>query len=309
MRKTCLNTVYELAKADERVVFIGSDLGVGTLDAFRREMPKRFFMEGVNEANIVGMAAGLASEGHIVYVNTLAVFLTRRALEQVAVDVCLHDLNVRLIGNGGGLVYGPLGPTHMATDDIALMRALPNMKIIAPADAREMQRVMRLVHGADGPAYIRLGRGGDPIAAPNGSPSAIGKATTVRAGGDALIVTTGITLRIALAAAEILAREGREASVLHFPTVKPLDKAGLAEAVGRVPVVVAIEEHIESGGLGSAVAEVLAETPWARPKRFRRMALPDVYPDRYGRQEDLLEYYGLTPENLATLVRSLREES
>ncbi len=309
MRKTSLNTVYELAKTDERVVFIGSDLGAGTLDAFRREMPKRFFMEGVNEANIIGMAAGLASEGHIVYVNTLAVFLTRRALEQVAVDVCLHNLNVRLIGNGGGLVYGPLGPTHMATDDIALMRALPNMRIIAPADAREMERAMRLVHDAEGPAYIRLGRGGDPIVAPEGSPGAIGKATPVREGGDVLIVTTGITLRIAVAAAEILARDGRQAAILHFPTIKPLDEVRLKEAVERVPVVVTVEEHIESGGLGSAVAEVIAETPWPEQKRFRRLALPDVFPDKYGRQEELLDQYGLTADNLASLVRTLSGES
>ena len=135
MRQTCLNMVYELAKADERVFFIGSDLGVGTLNQFKKEIPDRFFMEGVSEANLIGMATGLALEGKIVYVNTLATFLTRRCFEQIVLDACLHHANVRLIGNGGGMVYAPLGPTHLAIEDMAILRAVPNMTIVAPADA------------------------------------------------------------------------------------------------------------------------------------------------------------------------------
>ena len=132
MRKTSLDTVYEMARNDPRVVFIGSDLGAGTLDQFKEEMPERFFMEGVTEQNIIGMAAGLAMEGYIPYVNTIATFITRRCFEQVAVDLCLHNLPVRLIGNGGGLVYAPLGPTHLAVEDMAIMRSLPNMTVVAP---------------------------------------------------------------------------------------------------------------------------------------------------------------------------------
>ena len=130
MRKTCLDMVYELAQSDERVVFIGSDLGAGTLDSMRDTMPDRFFMEGVTEANIIGMAAGMALEGYIPYVNTIATFLTRRCYEQVALDLCLHNLPVRLIASGGGLVYAPLGPTHLAVEDLAIMRALPNMTAV-----------------------------------------------------------------------------------------------------------------------------------------------------------------------------------
>src|SRR2546425_5843786 len=143
--------VYELAKKDERIVFIGSDLGIGTLDNFRKEMPNRFFMEGVSEANIVGMAAGLALEGRIVYVNTIATFITRRCFEQVVLDLGLHNANVRLIGSGGGVVYAPLGPTHLAIDDIAIMRAIPNMTIVAPCDANEMGRLMPLTLDSHGP--------------------------------------------------------------------------------------------------------------------------------------------------------------
>ncbi len=307
MRQTCLNCAYEHALADERVVFIGSDLGVNTLDKFRREMPDRFFMEGVSEANVVGMAAGLAAEGHIVYVNTLAVFLTRRAYEQVALDVCLHNLDVRLLGNGGGLVYAPLGPTHTATDDIALMRTLPNMTILAPSDAREMRRVMGLLRGHRGPAYVRMAKGGDPLVSEEDTPAAIGKAVPARDGKDALITTTGVTLGAALAAADTLSTLGVNAAVLHFPTVKPLDTAALREAIAAVPVVVSIEEHIATGGLGSAVAEVLAETADGIPRRFARLAIPNVYPDHYGSQAALMRHYGIDAETLVRCVQTLRE--
>src|SRR5436190_24255511 len=138
MRKVCLDMVYELARKDERIFFIGSDLGVGTLKQFKAEMPDRFLMEGVSEVNIVGVAAGLALEGKIVYVNTIATFLTRRCFEQVALDLCLHNVNVRLVANGGGLVYAPLGPTHEAIDEIAILRALPRRTTIAPPDADEL---------------------------------------------------------------------------------------------------------------------------------------------------------------------------
>ena len=142
MRKTSLECVYELAKKDPRVLFIGSDLGPGVLDDFKKKIPDRFFMEGVAEQYIIGMSAGLAKEGFIPYVNTISTFLTRRCYEQVAIDLCLHDLPVRLIGNGGGLVYAPLGPTHLAIDDLSLMKSIPNMTIISPCDANEMRNLM-----------------------------------------------------------------------------------------------------------------------------------------------------------------------
>ena len=159
MRETCLDQVYELAKQDERIFFIGSDLGVNTLDKFKKEIPGRFFMEGISEQHVVGMASGLALEGKIVYVNTISTFITRRCFEQVAVDVCLHNLNVRLIGNGGGLGYAPLGPTHLEMEDVSIMRAVPNMGGVAPADADEMRRLMPQTVDYPGPIYIRLAKG------------------------------------------------------------------------------------------------------------------------------------------------------
>ncbi len=151
MRERCLKTITELAREDERVVFVGSDLGVGAMADFKAAFPDRFFMEGVSEQNLVGLAAGMAMEGRIVYLNTIATFLTRRCFEQVAVDLCMHNANVRLIANGGGVVYAPLGPTHLATEDIAILRALPNMTILAPADAEEMARAVRATLDHAGP--------------------------------------------------------------------------------------------------------------------------------------------------------------
>jgi len=163
MRERCLKTIYELAQRDERVVFVGSDLGAGVLDDFRRTIPDRFFMEGVSEQNLVGVAAGLAMEGRVVYLHTIATFLTRRCFEQVAVDLCLHNVNVRLIASGGGCVYAPLGPTHLAIEDLTIMRALPNMAVVAPADAVEMVRFVRASLDHPGPIYVRVAKGHDPV--------------------------------------------------------------------------------------------------------------------------------------------------
>lgn len=307
MRKACLDMVYELAKRDERIFFIGSDLGVGTLKQFKQEMPERFFMEGVSEANVIGMAAGLALEGKIPYVNTIATFLTRRCFEQVALDLCLHRANVRLIGNGGGLVYAPLGPTHLAIEDVAILRALPNMTILVPADAEEMRRLVPATVEHAGPIYIRLAKGGDPVVAPP-EPFVIGRLYRARRGSDALIVTTGVTLKTALDAAAQLSAEGLEAGVVHVPTVKPLDAEALLDDIAAVPVVVTVEEHTILGGLGSAVAEIIGEAGFDPAKRFKRLGIPDVFAKEYGAQASLMERYGLHAEGVAALVRGLAEK-
>jgi transketolase len=307
MRKTSLDMVYELARRDKRIFFIGSDLGVGTLKQFKAEMPDRFLMEGVSEANIVGVAAGLALEGKIVYVNTIATFLTRRCFEQVALDLCLHNVKVRLIANGGGVVYAPLGPTHEAIDDIGILRALPNMTIIAPADADEMRRLMPVTVDHPGPIYIRLGKGGDPIVTTDRGPFEIGKAVPMKDGADALIVSTGIMLKAALDASSLLATTGIEAAVLHVPVIKPFDQATFLQFARRVPVIVSVEEHSVIGGLGSAVAEVIAEADFNTAKRFRRIGIPDVFPDQYGSQASLLKRYNITTERIVAVVQQFSQ--
>jgi transketolase len=305
VRKTSLDLVYQLAKADPRIVFIGSDLGVGTLDDFRREMPDRFLMEGVSEMNVVGMAAGLALEGKIVYVNTIATFLTRRCFEQNVLDLGLHNVPVRLISNGGGVVYAPLGPTHLAIDDLAIMRSIPHMTIVAPCDADEMKRLMPLTVDYPGPIYIRLGKGGDPIVSSPELPFRIGRAITMATGGDALLVTTGITLKIALEAATALRQQGIGCTVLHMHTVKPLDVDALRAHAGRVRAVVTIEEHTILGGLGGAVAEVLAEAAFDPARRFKRIGIEDEFPHGYGSQASMMAQCGITVENTIATVHEL----
>lgn len=299
--------VYELAKKDKRIFFIGSDLGIGTLQRFKEEMPERFFMEGVSEANIIGMAAGLAMEGKIPYVNTIATFLTRRCFDQIVVDLCLHHVNVRLIGSGGGLVYAPLGPTHEAIDDLAILRVIPNMTIVAPADAEEMRRFMPLTVDYQGPIYIRLAKGGDPIVTKAEIPFEIGKAYLLRKGSDALVVSTGITLKNSLEVADILSEQGLQVAVLHVPTVKPLDTETLLKCAKEVPVIVTIEEHSSIGGLGGAVAEVLAEANFNPTKRFKRIGIPDIFPYQYGSQASLMKEFSITTEHLLSVVTQLIE--
>lgn len=309
MRKTSLDMVYELAKRDPRVIFIGSDLGPDTLKQLKAEMPNQFLMEGVSEANIVTMAAGLAMEGRIPYINTIATFLTRRCFEQIVLDLGLHNTKVRLIASGGGVVYAPLGPTHLATDDIAILRAIPNMTILAPCDADEMRRLMLQTLDIDGPIYIRLGKGGDPIVSRADLACQIGRAIQMREGSDALIIATGICLQVALESARQLEEQDISATVLHMHTLKPLDTDAVLQHAAGVPAIVTIEEHTIIGGLGSAVAELIAEASFDAPKRFKRIGIPDVFPDQYGSQASLMERYGITASRLTRVVSELRQRA
>jgi len=302
MRNTAMNMVHKLAARDERVLYIGSDPGAGTLRAMSKEFPRRHLIEGISEAHIIGMSAGLAMEGFVPYVNTIATFLTRRCYEQVAVDLCLHNLPVRLIANGGGLVYAPLGPTHQAIEDIAIMRALPNMTVVCPADADEAARLMEQTLDWPGPIYIRLARGGDAVVSRAEHGFQIGRAIMMRQPGDVLMVTTGIMLQRALAAADLLAVQGIRAGVLHMHTVKPLDIDTLLSAIRGIRLLVTLEEHVPSGGLGSAVAEALIDKLGQGLPAMLRLSLPDRFMHNYGSQDSLLKLHGLAPNSIVAAV-------
>lgn len=273
-RTACIDAIYELAKHDDRVVFIGSDLSPNTLADFKRDFPERFFMEGIQEQNIIGMAAGLAMEGFIPYINTIATFLTRRCYEQIAIDICAHNLPVRLIGNGGGLVYAPLGPTHCAIEDVAIMRALPNMSVINPAFPREMTDFMATTL-TGGPVYIRLGRDDDREMLPHTEPDA-----------ETVIVSNGCMLPRANETALLIGN----CDVINLACIKPLDID-----LGRYKNIITMEEGITNGGMGTAILEHIM-----RP--VIRFGLPDAFPHHYGERDDLLESYGLTPERMAAEI-------
>jgi transketolase len=311
VRPACVDMVFELAKRDPRVAYIGSDLSPDLTERMKAEMPGRAFMEGVSEQHVVGMAAGLAMEGFIPFVHTIATFITRRCYEQVAVDLCLHNLPVRLIGNGGGLVYAPLGPTHLAIEDMAIMRALPNMTVVAVCDADEMRRFMVQTLDWPGPIYIRLAKGFDPIVSREENGFRIGKAILMReaaAKDNVLIVSTGVMTTRALEAAETLATDGIEATVLHAHTVKPLDVEAISRHARNARLVLTVEEHTVIGGLGSAVTDVLTLGARRAPPLIKRLGLPDSFTHNYGSQDDLMQLYGLQPPQIAASVHdALRE--
>ena len=300
MRQTCLNTVLEIAKKNKKVVFIGSDLGPGVLDDFKKKFPNRFFMEGVAEQSIIGLAAGLALENLRPYVNTIATFITRRCFEQVVVDLCLHNLPVTLIGNGGGLVYAPLGPTHQAIEDISIMRSLPNLTIIAPCDAHEMKYLMKESIKLKGPLYVRIARGGEDIISSKFKPK-IGKAIEFKKSNHCYFVTTGVTSHIANKASNILRKKYNiDCGVMHFATVKPLDKVSLKKILKKSKKVITVEENVKSGGFGSSILEFASEI--RANTKIKLVGLEDKFIDKYGSQDELLVKSGLSPNNLSNIM-------
>ena len=298
MRNTCLQTVHDLAKKDSRVIFIGSDLGPGVLKDFRREKPEQFFMEGVSEQAIIGIAAGLAMEGFKPYVNTIATFITRRCFEQVALDLCLHDLPVKLIGNGGGLVYATLGPTHLAIEDISILRPLPNMTIVAPCDSVEMKSFMKKAIDWPHPIYIRLARGGDKIITKEEENFTIGKSVIKKEPGDALFITTGTMTQIALEATKLLEKKNISCGVMHMPTIKPLDYDALSFWIPKVKKVITVEENTLMGGFGSSILEFCSENMQLHTPKISRIGLGDKFTENYGNHDELLEKTGLTVKTL-----------
>tara|TARA_B100000989_G_C19530396_1_gene469369 strand:- start:3614 stop:4540 length:927 start_codon:yes stop_codon:yes gene_type:complete len=293
MRQTCLNTVFELAKKNKKVVFIGSDLGPGVLDNFKKKFPNRFFMEGVTEQSIIGMAAGMAFDKFRPYVNTIATFITRRCYEQVAIDVCLHNLPVTLIGNGGGLVYAPLGPTHQAIEDISIIRVLPNISIISPCDAHEMKHLMEQSVNLKGPLYVRIARGGEEIVTDKFKPK-IGKGIYLKNEGEYCFLTTGITCQIALKAREYLKnKKNIECSVAHLSTIKPLDKKFLNKLMKKFNKIITIEENFVSGGFGSSILEYASDCQIKNKPIIKITGLKDRFIKKYGTQKELLDYTNL----------------
>ena len=303
MRKTSLDCVYKLAQHNKRVVFIGSDLGPGVLDIMKQKMPERFFMEGVSEQHVIGMAAGMAIEGYIPYVNTIATFITRRCYEQIALDVCLQNLPIRLIANGGGLVYAPLGPTHLAVEDIAIMRALPNMTVVAPCDADEMKRFMDKTINWPNPIYIRLAKGYDKVISNDKYGFEIGKAIVMKQPKEGLFITTGVMTQLAIEAAKKLEESGISCGIMHMHTIKPLDHDALNQWLPKVNGVVTVEEHTRIGGLGSAILEHCSDEMPEQIEKIFRMGLPDNFSDKYGNQNSLLEHFGITIDSLCIAMQ------
>jgi transketolase len=261
-------------------------------------------MEGIAEQHLVGFSAGLALEGYVPYVHTIGTFLTRRALEQVIVDVALHNLPVRLVASGGGMVYAPLGPTHQAVDDFALMRAIPNMLVAAPADPAEMTQLIIELASYPGPAYIRVAKGGEPDVTSNLRPSEIGRVRHVRSGTKIAILTTGALLHECIIAVDSLEGTDWDPALVHVPFVAPLDVPSIMDLAQKYQVLLVVEEHLPTGGLATAVSEIVATG--VGKARVVRLGLPAMYASFYGSQREHWENHGLTHTGIASSIRQLQ---
>lgn len=297
MRKAAVEELFEIAKTDHRILFAASDISESVVAKFRDELPRQFFMEGIAEGHLIGMASGLAKEGNCVFVNTITSFLTRRCLEQIMVNVCLEGANVKLLGQGGGLVYGRHGPTHHANEDIALMRALPEMKVIAPCDVEQTRRAVKWAALNDGPVYIRLSKGNVPVVTA-GLKLDEKKVVVFSEPKDVLFITTGSITQVVLEVAEQIPGAG----VIGVPFLKPFPEEELMKWVGQVNRLVVLEEHSEVGGLFSCVSEAIVRRGRALPAVLS-LSLPDAFLHKYGRQEELWREYGLDAETAYQQVR------
>lgn len=298
MRDAFIAELTQLAAADPSVMLITGDLGFGVLDNYAAQFPAQFLNAGVAEQNMTGLACGLALEGHKVYTYSIANFTTLRPLEQIRNDICYHDADVTLVSVGGGFSYGQLGMSHFATEDLAIIRALPNIKVIAPADPWETKILTRKLAEHKGPKYLRLDKGYAGIPE---CPIELGKIRQVRPGKDITLIGIGGIIAEILDAAKILSGKGIEARVLAVHSLKPLDVDPILLAAQETGGLITIEEHSVLGGLGGAVAETCLEAGVA-PKFFCRLGLQDQFPSVVGDQNFLRAAYSMDASAIVSAV-------
>ena len=302
MRKAALKAIENLLDENKAIVFIGSDLGQGTLAEAKSRYPGRVFMEGISEQHLVGLAAGLALEGFIPYIHTIGTFLTRRALDQIIVDVAIQNLPVKLIASGGGMVYAPLGPTHQSVDDFALMRAIPNMVIGAPADPFEMSTIVSQVSKNPGPAYIRVAKGGEPDITSKLANLELGKIREVKSGSNLAIFTTGVMLHECLGTLTELTSQKINPAIFHVPYLNPADEELIIKVAKNFEDILVIEEHLPNGGLFSMILEIIVRAGLC-PK-ISQLSLPNEYASNYGTQREHLVKAGLDGASISNYIIS-----
>jgi transketolase len=294
--------LVELGAERKDIVVLTADLlASNKLGEFQMAFPDRFFNVGVAEANMMGIAAGLALEGWVPFVSTFATFASMRACEQVRTDIAYVNLPVKIIATMSGVSGGAAGPTHSGIEDMGIMRGMPNMTVIAPSDPLQMTQFVEEALEVPGPVYIRLGRGDDPVIY-HDQKIEIGKAIVAREGSDVTIVACGTVMRDALEARQQLENDGVSVRVLDVHTVKPIDTEAVVAAAKETGHVVTVEDHLTTGGLGSAVAEVLAES--GTSCRFKRLGIPDTFPI-IGEPHELFHYYGYDAEGISDTVKQI----
>ena len=308
MRDTFVRTLVELAKKNRNIELITGDLGFGVLKPFWEQCPDQFTDAGIAEQNMTTVAAGMALEGKIVFTYSIGNFPTLRCLEQIRNDCAYHQANVKIVCIGGGFVYGSLGMSHQATEDLAILRALPDVVVMAPGDLVEAEACTRALAEYPGTAYLRLGRGGEKRIHDKLENFRIGKAIKVKDGERVVILSTGAIFEEVRTAYGLLTEAGFKPAVYSFPTVKPIDREVVEQVSREYELVVTCEEHNVVGGFGSAVAEVMAEM---REKKayLLRIGMNDQYCVQVGNQQYLREQYGMDGKTIAARIReALREE-
>jgi transketolase len=307
LRNAFCSALIEMARQDERIWLLTGDLGYSVLEPFAEEFPSRFVNAGVAEQNMMGVAAGLSLSGKIVFTYSIANFPTIRCLEQIRNDVCYHNANVKIVAVGGGLCYGTAGFSHHATEDIAIMRALPGIVVTSPADAEEAKQLTRLAVATRGPFYMVLGKNNEPTVHANLPALHLGEPVWLNDNkGEIILVSTGTLVSEVLRAATVLNSSGFETRVLGMPFIKPIDCKMVLKSLDGCRLVLVVEEQTAFGGLGSAIAEILAE---ARLNiKFARIHLPEFI-HCIGSQKELRLMLGLDASSIATRAMTLLANS
>ena len=305
-REVWIDTMLELAASYPDMLLLDGDLATASFcQKFENAYPQRFLQMGIAEQNMAGVAAGLATLGFIPWTNSFAVFQAKRMLDQVRVVIAQPNLNVKIAAHYSGILAGKTGKTHIAVEDISVMRAMPHMTVIAPCDGVELKKAMYAVMDYKGPTYLRITRSPEPVIFGDDYKFEIGKAVVVREGRDITIVGTGVQTLRAVEAAQQLAGEGIEAHILHVPTLKPLDARAIVAAADKTGLVLTTEEHTVIGGLGAAVAEVLGQE---RPTLMRIHGLQDTYAES-GPNDAMLEKYRITPKHIVMEAKELLQRA
>ena len=303
MRNAFAQEITTLADTEPRLTLLSADIGNRLFDAFKEKHPTRFYNCGVAEANMIGVAAGLAMTGLRPVCYTIANFITYRCMEQIRVDLCYHHQPVIIVGTGAGLSYASLGATHHTCEEIGMLRLLPGLIVMAPADQREARCALRAALKQDAPVYIRIGKKGEPAIHAADPDFQIGRGITLREGNDVCLLGTGNMLPTALETAELLAQSGYSASVVSFHTIKPLDEELLRDVFQRFRIVATIEEHSILGGLGGSIAEWLSDHPEAKA-RLIRCGTRDEFLHTTCNQKEARKIFDLTPEAIAKKIVS-----
>ena len=303
MRTAFVEEITKLAREDKNLWLLTGDLGFSVFDNFQKEFPAQYLNVGVAEQNLISIAAGLAMSGKKVFVYSISTFLTMRPLEQIRNDLCYQNLPVYLIGGGSTFSYSMFGCTHFPLEDLGLMRLLPNMAVMAPGDPLEVRALIRDVYRRNSPAYIRIAKKGEPVIHASDDVISLGRASKIRDGKDISILVSGRQLANALSAVTTLKKNNINCHLLSFHTIKPLDKLAIIKAAKETKGIVVVEEHFKNGGLGTAVAEILAQEGLSIP--LINIGIDDEFPKGSGSQDYFLKKYGLSPEGIIKAVNKI----